>query len=140
MKPSHHVVISFVSGVILSMLVSSYQSGIACFLSGVLIDIDHHLEYYMAKGKFPFKYTDLVNFCVNERKQKIYLFLHSYEILFILWWVIYLFSLRGIVLGIAVGMSIHILCDQIVNPLRFPFYFIFFRIKHRFNSDVFYKS
>ena len=140
MKPSHHAVISSVAGVILAVLVNSYQAGIACFISGILTDIDHHLEYYLAKGRVPFRYSELVDFCVNERKQKLYLFLHSYEFIIALWLCVYFFSLGGVIFGIAVGMSIHLLCDQFVNPQRFLFYFIIFRIMHGFNSDVFYKE
>lgn len=62
----------------------SWPATLGCFLSGVLIDTDHYLDYYLLHKKFPYRYKDLVNFCFDKRVKKNYLFFHAYEYLFVL--------------------------------------------------------
>lgn len=134
MKPSYHIVAS--AGISLGFQVQmhSWPATISCFLSGVLIDTDHYLEYYIFRKKFPFRYKDLVEFCWDSKVDKQYLFFHAYEYLFILWFLISFFYLGKIWIGIAIGLTTHILFDQFTNPIKPFFYFLTYRIKYGFEK------
>ena len=104
------------------------------------MDLDHHLDYYLAKKEIPFSYKKLVHFLKKERYPKVKLFLHSYEFIFLLWVSILVFRLDLIWVGIAVGFTIHLLCDEFVNPLKPLAYFLTYRIINRFAREHFFKK
>jgi len=139
MKPTHHVIISGGVTLIFALWVKSTGALAACFLSGIFIDLDHHLDYYLARKELPLSYRKLVDFLKSERQSKLYLFLHAYELLFLLWFCIFTFSLGTIWVGMAVGFTTHIICDEIFNPLKPLSYFIIYRIKHNFSRKALYK-
>jgi len=140
MRPTHHVIISAGVSSIFALWVKSWGAVCACFLSGIFIDLDHHLDYWLAKKELPLSYKKLLDFCTNDHRTKLYLFLHSYELLFLFWLSIYYFDLNVIWLGIAVGMTIHILCDEVANPLRPLAYFLTYRMKNKFERKHFFKK
>ena len=89
MRPIYHVAVSAGLSLGWFYLVKSWPSALVCFLSGILIDIDHHLDYYIVHKKIPWKYSDLWDFCRFDPKAKIYLLFHSYELILPLWGIIY---------------------------------------------------
>jgi hypothetical protein len=134
MRTRYHIVAS--AGVSLGFQAAthSWPATLGCFLSGVLIDTDHYLEYCILRKKFPFRYKDLVDFCFDTRVKKNYLIFHAYEYLFILWLSIYFFDLGVIWIGIAVGLTTHLLLDQWTNPIKPLYYFLTFRIGNQFEK------
>lgn len=132
MKASYHVIVSAGVAVGFQAITHSWVGATCCFLSGVLIDLDHYLEYYIVKKKFPFRYKDLLDFCDHNNAQKVYLYFHAYEYLIVLWLAIYFFQMGLIPLGFAIGLTVHLLCDQFTNPIKPLFYFLIFRIQHAF--------
>ena len=139
MRPTNHIIISGGVSAVFAIWAKSWGAVFACFLSGIFIDLDHHLDYYLAKKKIPFSYKKLIDFLKNDHESKIHLFLHSYEFLFLFWLSIFFFDLNNIWLGIAIGFTTHILCDEIANPLKPLAYFLTFRAKNGFNRESFYK-
>ncbi len=133
MKPAQHVMIS--AGVAAGLWVwsRSIPAVAGCMIGGVLVDIDHHLDYWVVKKKFPFSYKDLSNYFFNLRSGKVYLIFHSWELLFICWGIFSLFQLDIFWYGVLVGVSFHLLCDEVFNPLKPLGYFMFYRIKHGFD-------
>jgi len=104
----------------------------ACLFSGVLIDIDHYLDYYLFHRKLPADFEDMRLYCANVRRGKLYLFLHAWESILILWFFIHLLGLGEMWIGLALGLTLHVLGDNLVNPLK-PFaYFFTYRVLHRF--------
>lgn len=134
MKPATHAVISLGVSALLLTWTKSWAATLACFLSGIFIDIDHHLDYCLVRGKFPFFYRELQDYCLTARNGKLYLIFHSYELLLIFWIILTHYRLDGIWIGIAIGMSVHLFCDQWSNPLKPLAYFITYRIKHGFEA------
>ena len=134
MKPTYHVITS--AGIALGVQAAthSWPAALGCFLSGVLIDTDHYLEYWVIRKKFPFHYKDLAEFCFDKKVGKQYLLFHAYEYLFVLWFLIYLFSLGKVWIGIAIGLTTHILFDQWTNPIQPLFYFLTFRVQNEFDK------
>ena len=140
MKPINHVIISGGVTAAFAYWVQSLPGVIACFLSGIFIDLDHHLDYLIVRKKIPFSYNKLVDYLKNDHKAPIYLFFHSYELLALLWLGIFYLNLDVVWLGIAVGCTTHILCDEFANPLRPLAYFLTYRIWHKFNRKMFFKK
>ncbi|MDP2654808.1 MAG: hypothetical protein Q8Q08_12380 [Candidatus Omnitrophota bacterium] len=134
MKPSHHVAISLAAGSLFGAATRSWDGALSCLLCGVFIDLDHILDFWFAKRKLVFTYGELWNFCAKEREGKLRLVLHSYEALLLFWAVIVLQGLSLAWWGAAVGLTVHILCDAVTNPLRPFVYFFTYRWKHGFQK------
>lgn len=135
MKPSQHIVASAAIATGLQFTLHSWPATLGCFFSGVLIDLDHYLDYCIIHKKFPFKYQDLVEFCFDIDVKQHYLFLHAYELMFILWVLIYYLGLGKIWIGIALGLTTHMIFDQFTNPIKPLFYLITYRAMNGFEKS-----
>lgn len=140
MRPIRHAIISagLASGV--GCWFQSWPAAWICLISGVLLDIDHHLDYYLAKRKFPFQYKDLLAYCAHYRDGKMYLVFHSYELLTVLWVAVSCGHLNAVWVALALGVSVHILCDQMVNPLKPLAYSFVYRLHYGFSPDKIFKE
>lgn len=121
---------------------NSWIAAIASFLAGVFIDLDHLLDYYLSFG---------VNFNVKKfylssskgQFKKLFILLHSYEVIAILWIVIYTMDLGIIWKAIAIGFTQHLLFDLLVNSQRRIDkigYSLLYRIKNKFIYEKFRKK
>ena len=136
MRPTHHLIISAGFGAAYGAAMNSWSGAAAVVISGVLIDLDHHIEYYIAHKKIPWSYKELKRFCAAHQEwNKIYLIFHSYELLVILWLSAYIFQWNTFWTGIVVGMTQHMICDEFYNPIRPLGYFWWYRIKHGFARE-----
>ncbi len=134
MRARNHVILSTGISLGFQAIVHSWPATFVCFLSGVLIDLDHYIEYYFHRGKLPDNYKELFNFCVPYKEKKIYLIFHAYEYLFILWLLIFFFHLNSMWLGLAIGLTAHLISDQIANPIVPLGYLLTYRIQSQFES------
>ena len=134
MKASYHVVASGVVAASFHALAHSWPATTACFLSGILIDVDHYWEYYLVRKKMPCSYQDLVDFCFYDKHSKLYLIFHSYEYLVLFWLAITVLDLGLVFQGIALGATVHLLFDQFTNPIKPLYYFLTYRIIHGFDK------
>ncbi|MDD5135784.1 MAG: hypothetical protein PHX20_04960 [Candidatus Omnitrophica bacterium] len=133
MAPIPHVV---ASGIISALFLAYFRSvGYAaiCFLSGVLIDGDHIIDYYLNRG-LTLNILKIYKCCLTNSLKKIYVILHSYELVLFLWAAIYIFGLSKFWQAIAVGMTQHILLDQIANPVTAFAYFFVYRAANGFDA------
>lgn len=140
MRPTYHVMISGGVSAVFALWAKSWGAVLACFFSGILIDLDHHLDYWMITKKIPWSYKKLVDFFVHRQHRKVYLFLHSYEMLTVLWLSIFYFDLNAVWIGMAVGFTTHILCDEFANPLKPLSYFFVYRLRNGFERKHFFKK
>lgn len=106
------------------------------FLCGVFIDADHFFDYYSNHRTITFKIKDIYNAFSEMRLTKIYILLHSYELAISLWAAIYIYSLPDLWKAAAIGLTQHLLFDQITNPLNGFGYFIIYRIMKAFRKDL----
>ncbi|NQT07370.1 MAG: hypothetical protein HQ575_07515 [Candidatus Omnitrophica bacterium] len=117
----------------------SLACGVASFLSGVFLDIDHIFDCYLNHGR-DFKLSNLYRYCMEVRFDKLTLFLHSYELLAVFWVLIYLFSMGDIWKALAIGATQHILFDQVFNKhhadLDWRAYFLTHRLMNRFKKEA----
>lgn len=135
MKPDQHVTISVGSGVILGILLRSWVAGISCCLIGVLVDLDHYLDFWLNRG-FSLNLKNLLDFCYHGTSTKFYDVLHGYEYIPFYAWIAALPGCREMGLGLVVGYTLHLLGDQFYNShLNRWTYFLTFRIFHRFESS-----
>lgn len=140
MLPSRHIIASVPLGLTVGLLTESLIAGLLCFFSGVLIDIDHIIDYIIHYGLKGFSFKQTYRACKKfaEREEegglkKIYLILHVWEMA-ILFWVSFLFTKNICLLAIALGYSGHLILDASNNIMKPSSYFIILRIKHDFRT------
>jgi dolichol kinase len=133
-KPIAHAVTSGIISAFVWMHFRSFSCAAVSFIAGVFIDLDHLIDYYAAH-RFTFSVKRIYCACVRIRFKKLYLLLHSYEIVIILWIAIYAFSLSDIWKAAAIGLTQHIIFDQITNPISALGYFLTYRIMKGFKKD-----
>ncbi len=134
MLPLGHVIASGFISALVWIYFKSFGCAAASFLSGILIDLDHLIDYYANHG-FTLRVKTMYDTCRNIRFNKLYIILHSYELIVLLWILIYLLSLPNIWKAIAIGLTQHLILDQLTNPIRRPGYFIVYRIAHGFSKE-----
>ena len=133
--PEQHVTVSIGSGVILGLLTRSWIAGTACCLIGILTDLDHILDFWLNRG-LSLSISEFFEFNYRGTSKKFFDILHGYEFIPLLW---YLATIPGwwhTGLGLALGYTIHLLCDQFFNRhLNRWTYFLTYRLYHRFESS-----
>src|SRR3989338_10037362 len=134
MRTSVHIVVSAAIGLITYVSYGEIGPAIASFLVGTLIDLDHVIDYIYAHGKkwdwkkFHAAYHENVS-------GKLYVPLHSYELLLVIFLLTLDSSLTACRVGISLSLLSHFLCDQFFNPRRkFSTYFLIHRIIHKFDT------
>lgn len=133
MKPAGHIVASCAVSVFVWWYFRSSACALVSFLSGVLIDADHLIDYF-ADHPFPAHPKKIYNACRDIKCRKLYLFLHSYELIFLLWVLIWALSLSDIWKAFAIGLTQHVMLDQTTNPIIKTGYFLTVRIMKRFDK------
>lgn len=135
MRTSGHIAVSALVGLFTYSTFGEVEPALASFLVGTLVDLDHVVDYLYAHGKkWDWK---KVNAAHHERVSgKLYVPLHSYELLLIFFLLTLDPSLTPWRVGITLSLLVHFLCDQFFNPNRkFSTYFLIHRIIHRFDIN-----
>ena len=104
-------------------------------MAGVLIDLDHLLEYFKDRGP-TVNLREIYSFCVKMDMKKMYLVMHSYEIMIALWISIYAFSLSDPWKALAIGLTQHLVFDLMTNPIKGVGYFLTYRAINGFRKDA----
>ena len=139
MKPVPHIVASGIISILSIAYFRSFGYAAVSFLAGFLIDADHIIDYYLNR-EFTFNIKKIYHSCLVMDLKRVYLVLHSYELIAFLWTVIYIFSLSKLWQAITLGLTQHIILDQITNPICAFGYFFLYRVKVRFNKDMIIKT
>lgn len=103
-------------------------------VGGILIDLDHFIDYFLYRG-FHVNLQDMFHLSYNNLFPRFYLLLHSYELLALVWIAIILFTRNKLALGIALGLTIHLIQDEVGNCGNPLFYFLTFRAIKKFDGD-----
>ena len=140
MLPSRHIIISLPLGATVGLFTQSAPAGLLCFFSGILIDLDHIIDYVIHYGLKKVELKEIYQACrklANRKEEggvkKLYLFLHAGEIAILLW-VGFVFFRNIYVLSIALGYTGHLILDAANNALKPWAYFLTLRIKNGFNT------
>ena len=135
MRTSGHIKVSALVGLFTYLSFGEVEPALTSFLVGTLVDLDHIVDYLYAHGKkWDWK---KVNTAHHERVSgKLYVPLHSYELLLIFFLLTLDPSLTPWRVGITLSLLAHFLCDQFFNPNRkFSTYFLIHRIIHKFDIN-----
>lgn len=140
MKAKAHVYSASIQGGMVYLLSQSMEVAIITFLSGVFVDLDHVLDYFIfSRDKFTIK--KLFSRYDDTEWEKVSLIFHSFELYLILAIITYYFS-NNILLGLTYGIGLHLLLDQLWNchlRSRFRlfhwFYFLIYRIRVGFHKS-----
>ena len=135
MKLYHHTILSLLSSGVLYFFTRSIPAASACFLSGIFIDLDHFFEYFYMFGCRAFSLKKFFQAADDHLYRKFFLFLHSYELAVIFWVISLVLIRRPWAWGFSLGITLHIIADQIYNPCDYRTYFLIFRIRHNFEGD-----
>lgn len=135
MRPIPHAIISFGTSAFIYYWFQSLMAAVICFLAGVLLDIDHIPEYLAVDSKNK-GIKDFYHSRLADDRPKVYLLLHSYELIFILWFIIQIFHLNLFWVAVAFSISVHLILDQLYNPIYCSYtYFLIYRVLKKFNSN-----
>lgn len=109
------------------------EAAAASFLAGVFIDVDHWIDYWLMR-RLDLDVRAFFGYFRRPDQSRIFLPLHGYELL-ALWWAIALAGGLGPwAMGVAAGCTLHLVLDQLTNPLHPLGYFLAYRIAVRFEG------
>ena len=111
MKVSTHVYSSAVLSGTLFAVTQSALIAVSAFLSGVLIDLDHLIDFLLFSEE-RFSIQGFFSWFDEMKWQKVTLLFHSYEV-YALLCVAALFYPNPVLLGILLGSGLHLVLDQI---------------------------
>ena len=119
------VVMSLIDGINFNII-------LLCLLFGWLIDLDHLIDFILLNEKKDyFKLNLFFSGSYFQKKQKIYIFLHSYEITLALIYFSILYDKK--IYYVALAHFLHLFQDQIFNNVRFFSYFFIYRLSNNFD-------
>ncbi|MFH1442070.1 MAG: hypothetical protein ABIH18_08550 [Candidatus Omnitrophota bacterium] len=107
---------------------SLFYSAVFIF-GGIFIDLDHLIDYFIAYGS-KFSIKDFFG-SGSLKSGKVYLFLHSWEIIFIIL-LFYLVTSSYAVLLLFLSMSMHLIIDNLQRE-NLRIYFLTYRIINKFD-------
>jgi hypothetical protein len=134
MKPQGHAIASGIISLIVWYAFRSFPAAVASFLTGTLIDLDHYIDFF-ANHHFTLSLKKVYEASEASDFTKLYLVCHSYEMVIILWALIAVFSLGAVWKGIAIGLTQHMILDQLTNPMTFSGYFLIYRAVNGFKKE-----
>lgn len=140
MKPVKHLVASSAAAGLFYLYSNSLLASLVCFLSGVFIDLDHLYDYYRNSRRLTFNARDFYYSCIDGRFEKLYLFFHSLELIFLFWILIIIFKLNLIWVAFGVGITLHLIQDIVGNSLFAYSYFLVYRVYKGFRTEFFFKN
>lgn len=106
-----------------------------CFWLGyILIDIDHILDYFITCG-INVNIKQFFDISYKHQYKTLILFLHSYELIALLWYYLLFNPEKMWLTGLIFGFMVHLITDQLTNQIHLMGYFIIFRIFKKFKAD-----
>jgi len=135
MKAEHHIVISTAVSGSLYALCPSWQLALAALVAGVLIDLDHCVDYIIEFGVWSNWRNFFRSFHEGQYAQ-IYIFLHSWELLLVLGAASWLTGCNPWVVGVLIGATQHMILDQLSNGTAGAGYFLLWRWSKGFSPNI----
>ena len=134
MKLRQHVIASIIFSTLFFLIFKSWTIAAVSFFSGILIDLDHILDYYCEFRK-RFNVKEFFDVRHNDKILFFMAILHSWELLALLSICVFSMSWNPWIVGVTIVFTQHIILDQIFNynPNRLK-YFFFWRLKNGFNA------
>ncbi len=132
MKLKQHITISLFFSVFLFAISKFWIIFGSSLISGILIDIDHVLDYFMAYG-INLRVKQFFEVCHSLKILRVRLIFHSCELLFLLSISSFFVKWNPWLVGTIVGFTQHIVLDQVFNNSNKWTYFFLWRLKNDFS-------
>lgn len=133
-----HVVLSIFAGCIVSRLwrlpAFSYSAAI---LSGVFVDLDHLIDYFIAFG-MNFRLDWFISGRHFIKDDKSYVFFHGWEYVVILAAAVFFLrskTAKSICMALSLGLFFHLLFDTAVYNFSPEYYSVFYRASKGFDVE-----
>ena len=138
MKLRSHVIASIIFSTLFFVVFKSWKISAVSFLSGVLIDCDHIIDYSWEFRK-RFRLNEFFSSYYNDKFLFFMVILHSWELLVSLGVCSFLIDCNPWIVGITIGFTQHLALDQIFDKPSRLAYFFFWRFKRSFNAKKIFK-
>jgi hypothetical protein len=132
MRLTEHIAASAAASAGIYAVTKSPEMAVCSFLTGVLIDVDHLLDYWLEKSfdlniaRF-FKTCNECNFTITR------LYFHSIEVVIVLCAAAYC-TRSLLITGLTLGAAQHIALDQLKNKVYPASYFFTYRLFNGFKA------
>ena len=127
-----HLVLTLLFAWFFYWLTGRWEWPVLSVVGGILIDLDHFIDYHLCYG-LKFNIGDFFHHRYATDSGKCYVFLHSWEIIALLWIISAFFP---IVTPLAAGMTLHLLTDFLISHRgEILFLSLIYRWYHGFNWD-----
>jgi hypothetical protein len=135
---STHVVLALLAGFIVWLIYRKpLWSFLAGFLSGVLVDLDHLIDYFLAFG-WSFNLVYFRRGYEFMKNNKNYTIFHGWEyviILLVIWMLVKNKTAKAVALALALGLFFHLGTDVVIDKLPIKSYSIIYKIKSNFDVE-----
>ncbi len=138
-RPTGHIICTLTISGFLYFIFRSATAFWVSFLSGILMDIDHILDYYIQK-KITLRMRKIYLWHIKNDYDFLFLYLHSLELVVMLWVAIFVFKLGIFWIALAIGMTQHIILDIFFNPIYTYAYLFLYRLAKGFKKEYILKS
>ena len=139
MKLRSHVIVSIIFSALFLVVFKSWIIFIYSFFCGALINCDHVLDYLWSYRK-RFRAREFLNTSYCEKGYMCSVIFHSWEILLPLNLYAFFVSGNSWIIGITLGLTQHVILDQIFNNSSWSAYFFFMRLKNGFDREKIFKT
>lgn len=104
------------------------NSFLVIFAFGFFLDLDHLFDYgfYLSRRKKKFKISEFLSGQHFAESHKMFVFLHSWELVILLW-IPYLYFGQIAFWAASLALLSHLIVDQFTNQVAPPAYFLFYR-------------
>ena len=129
MRPLQHLAYSTATASVLLLTMRSPKIAMGCIASGVLVDLDHLIEYKNYCGE-NWDWEEFSTGIYFDKKGTIKVIFHSWEAASVLWSIVLAcdgIRKKSLLYGIAAGYTLHLILDQVGNPLNKMGYFELYR-------------
>lgn len=129
MRPLQHLAYSTAAASVLLLTTKSPKIAMGCVISGVLVDLDHLIEYRNYCGA-QWDWEEFSSGIYFDKKGTVKVIFHSWEAACVLWGVVLAcdgIRMKSLLYGIAAGYTLHLILDQIGNNLNMMGYFELYR-------------
>lgn len=133
MTLSKHIILTIPVAAASCVISGSWESFAGVVIGGILIDVDHFVEFWHDHG-FSFNIGKFFRAGNSGKQTMHYVFLHSYELTFFSFMMVYFSPFPLFFWGVGTGMLLHILLDyfNIINRLGYKWYsFMLFSLVFR---------
>jgi hypothetical protein len=133
-KLQHHALVSLGFGIVFYCMFKSFANALLCFCAGVLVDVDHYIDYVRDRG-FNFNLKGFFEYSYGFEYDRLFILFHGYEYFVPLALMLVLSGYNLPVAAVFIGYAQHLLFDQFANPIKPLAYFITYRLKNRFSKQ-----